>query len=184
MGTHLPSQASLAPTGHSPHDLASLSLIRCQASSIFYFRMALQSAQACNGSIIPILAVKTMAGDLCFFFKSTASGWHHCGREMVGMFLASLVVQMVKNLPSMWETQVQPLGKEDLLEKRMATHSSILALRIPWTEKPDGLQSMGLQRVECNWVINTFTLTSDISAAVWNNWKWFSCSSVIWIYPD
>ena len=53
----------------------------------------------------------------------------------------------VKNLPAMWETWVQPLGWEDLLEKRMATHSSILAERIPWTEEPGRLQSMGLQRV-------------------------------------
>ena len=61
--------------------------------------------------------------------------------------IASLVAQMVKNLPAMQETQVQSLGPEDLLEKGMATHSSILAWRIPWTEEPGGLQSMGLQRV-------------------------------------
>ena len=61
--------------------------------------------------------------------------------------IASLVAQMVKNLPEMQETQVQSLGPEDLLEKGMATHSSILAWRIPWTEEPGGLQSMGLQRV-------------------------------------
>ena len=54
---------------------------------------------------------------------------------------------MVKNFPVMQETQVQSLGWEDLLEKGMATHSSILAWRIPWTEKPGRLQSMGLQRV-------------------------------------
>ena len=49
----------------------------------------------------------------------------------------------VKNLPAMWETQVQSLGWEDPLEKGMATHSSILAWRIPWTEEPGRLQSMG-----------------------------------------
>jgi len=54
---------------------------------------------------------------------------------------------MVKNLPAMWETQVQSLGWEDPLKKEMAIHSSILAWRISWTEKPDGLQSMGSQRV-------------------------------------
>ena len=54
---------------------------------------------------------------------------------------------MVKGLPAMQETQVQSLGQEDPLEKEMATHSSILALRIPWTEEPGGPQSMGLQRV-------------------------------------
>ena len=57
---------------------------------------------------------------------------------------------MVKNLPAMQETGVQSLGWEDPLEKEMATLSSILARRIPWTEEPGGLQSMGLQRVGHN----------------------------------
>ena len=57
------------------------------------------------------------------------------------------VVQMVKSLPATQETQVQSLGQEDPLEKEMASHSSILAWRIPWTEEPGGLQSMELQRV-------------------------------------
>ena len=60
---------------------------------------------------------------------------------------ASLVAQMVKNLPAMWEIWVGSLGQEDPLEKGMATHSSILAWRIPWTEEPGGLQSMDSQRV-------------------------------------
>ena len=60
---------------------------------------------------------------------------------------ASLVTWMVKLLPAMQETQVQSLGREDPLEKEMATHSGINAWRIPWTEEPGGLQSMGLQRV-------------------------------------
>ena len=64
---------------------------------------------------------------------------------------------MVMNLPAMWETWVQSLGQEDPLEQGMATHSSIPAWRIPWTEKPGGLQSMGLQRVGYNWATNTFT---------------------------
>ena len=59
----------------------------------------------------------------------------------------SLVAQMVKRLPTMWETGVQSLGQEDILEKEMATHSSILACKIPCTEKPGRLQSMGSQRV-------------------------------------
>ena len=54
---------------------------------------------------------------------------------------------MVKRLPTMRETQVQSLGQEDLLEKEMSTHSNILAWKIPWTEEPGRLQSMGLQRV-------------------------------------
>ena len=60
---------------------------------------------------------------------------------------ASLVAHMVKNLLAMQETQVHSLGWEDVLEKEMAIHSSILAWRIPWTEEPGGLQSMGTQRV-------------------------------------
>ena len=63
---------------------------------------------------------------------------------------ASLVAQMVKNLPAMQETQVLSLGWEDPLEKETATHSSILAWRIPWTENPGGLQSMGSQRLRHN----------------------------------
>ena len=65
-------------------------------------------------------------------------------------FLASLVAQMVKRLPAMQETRVQFLGWEDPLEKEMATHSSTLAWKIPWTEEPGRLQSMGLLRVGCN----------------------------------
>ena len=53
---------------------------------------------------------------------------------------------MVKRLPTMWETWVRSLGREDPLEKEMATHSSILAWKIPWTEEPGGLQSMGSQK--------------------------------------
>ena len=57
---------------------------------------------------------------------------------------------MVKNLPVTQETRVQSLGQEDPLEKEMAIHSSILTRKIPWREEPDGLQSMGLQRVRHN----------------------------------
>ena len=64
--------------------------------------------------------------------------------------LASLVAQTVKNLPAMRETWIQSLDWEDLLEKGMATHSSILAWRIPWTEEPGGLQLMVSQRVGHN----------------------------------
>ena len=75
------------------------------------------------------------------------------GREMGGRFKweglygFSLVAQMVKHQPTMRETWLQSLGREDLLEKEMATHSSILAWKIPWTEEPGRLQSMGSQRV-------------------------------------
>ena len=61
---------------------------------------------------------------------------------------ASLVAQTIKRLSTMWETWVRSLGQEDALEKEMATHSSILAWRIPWTEEPGGLQSMGSQELD------------------------------------
>ena len=67
---------------------------------------------------------------------------------------ASLVAQLVKNLPAVQETQVQFLGQEGPLEKEMAIHSSILAWKIPWTEEPDRLQSMGSQRVGHDLVTN------------------------------
>ena len=63
---------------------------------------------------------------------------------------ASLVVQRVKHLPAMQKTWVQSLGREDPLEKRMITHSSVLAWRFPWTEEPSRLQSMPSQRVRHN----------------------------------
>ena len=62
---------------------------------------------------------------------------------MIRILRASLVAHMVKNLPAMQETWIRSLGQEDPLEKGMATHSNILAWRIPWTQEPSRLQSMG-----------------------------------------
>ena len=67
--------------------------------------------------------------------------------EYIIIYWTSLVAQMVKHLPAVQETWVPSLGWEDPLEKEMATHSSTLAWKIPWTEEPGGLQSMGSQRV-------------------------------------
>ena len=64
---------------------------------------------------------------------------------MANHLIASLVAQLVKGPPAMQETWIQSLGWEDPLEEGMATHFSILAWRIPWTEEPGGLQSVGLQ---------------------------------------
>ena len=95
--------------------------------------------------------------------QDNASGFPHgsVGKESacnagdtvdVGLIpgLASLVAQRLKRLPAMQETRVQSLGQEDPLEKEMATHSSILAWRIPWMEEPGWLQSTGSQRVGHN----------------------------------
>ena len=78
------------------------------------------------------------------------SPWGH--KELAeNTHFASLVAQSVKNLPAMQETWVRSLGQEIPLEKEMAAHSSILAWRIPWTEEPGGLQSIGSQRVGHDW---------------------------------
>ena len=74
----------------------------------------------------------------------------------------SLVAQMVKNLPAMLETWVQSLGQEDPLEKKMATHSSLLAWKIPWSEEPGRLQSVGSQRIRHDWGTNFLSLHSII----------------------
>ena len=75
---------------------------------------------------------------------------------------------MVKKLPAMQETQVWSLGREDFLGEGMATHSNILAWRIPWTEEPGRLQSMGSQRVGHNWETNTYrACTFSDSTDLW-----------------
>ena len=82
------------------------------------------------------------------------SGSERCPGEGIGYPLqyswASLVAQMVKNLPAMRETWVRSLDWEDPLEEEIVTHSSILSWKIPWTEEPAGLQSKGSQRVGHN----------------------------------
>ena len=72
-------------------------------------------------------------------------------KEVELIYGASLVAQMVKNLPAIQETQVQSLGWEDPLEESVAMHSNILCWRIPWTEEPGGVQSIGSHRVRHNW---------------------------------
>ena len=67
---------------------------------------------------------------------------------------------MVKNLSAVWDTQAQSLGLEDSQEKVMATHSSVLAWEIPWTEEPGGLQSMGSQRIRHDLATNTSIILS------------------------
>ena len=79
-------------------------------------------------------------------------------------WVQGLVAQMVKNLPAVQETWVWSLGWEDPLEKEMATHSSILAWRTPWTEEPGGLQTVGLQRVRHDWRTNIFTSSGSREA--------------------
>ena len=82
-----------------------------------------------------------------FRIELTNESERYCEKAYALLTWASLVAQTVKNLPAVQETQVRSLGQEDPLEKVLASHSSILAWRIPWTEEPDRLQSMGSQRV-------------------------------------
>ena len=101
--------------------------------------------------------------------------WFHCSLVIWYLKLpntlhrTSLVAQRVKHLPVMWKTRVRSLGREDPLEKEMATHSSILVWRIPWTEGSGGLQSTGLQRVGHDWVTthNTLHTSSAILICVY-----------------
>ena len=79
--------------------------------------------------------------------KKSLSTWNLHSISISGASLVPLVAQKAKSLPAMRETWVQSLAWEDPLEKEMATHSSILAWRIPWTEEPGGLPSMSSQRV-------------------------------------
>ena len=78
--------------------------------------------------------------------------------EKFGGEAASLLAQTVKHLPAMWETRIWSLGQEDPLEKETATHSSTLAWKIPWTEEPGRLQSVGSQRVRHDWA-TSFSLS-------------------------
>ena len=82
---------------------------------------------------------------------------------------AFLVAQTVKNPPAMQETLVQFLGQEDPLEKGMATHSSILDWRIPWSEETGGLQSLGSKRVRHDEVTNTFTFLNTLTYQAYHN---------------
>ena len=91
------------------------------------------------------------SSNVCFYLRQS-----HCSINISVSFIIIYIhiaisglpwYRMVKNLPAMQETQVQSLGWEDPLEKGMAIHSSVLAQRIPWTEEPGELQSMGSQRV-------------------------------------
>ena len=86
---------------------------------------------------------------------------------------------MVKSLPAVWETWVQSLGQETEMEKEMATHSSILAWKIPWTEEPGRLKSMGSQRVRQDRVTSLFHFQqahkgqlNDPACLAWDSVKW------------
>ena len=96
---------------------------------------------------------------------------------------ASLMAQMVKNLPAMQETWVRFLDWKDPLEKRMVTHSGIIVWRVSWTKEPHRLQSMGLQRVGHDWATNTYTIYAHnhICHIVYVSFYLFRYISVSWV---
>ena len=103
-----------------------------------------------------------------FFFQSCSCPAQSCFpwlwftlSSRHGLYHDSWVAQTVKKLPATWETWVWSLGWVDPLEKGMASHSRTLAWRIPWTEEPGGLQSMGSQRVRHHWATNAHTRQSS-----------------------
>ncbi|CAI9161650.1 unnamed protein product [Rangifer tarandus platyrhynchus] len=113
---------------------------RIETESIFLEEKGIDPREGPDGAFLPgflwpiILLCLVLSLYLVYFRVLPSAG-------------ACLVAQAVKNLPAMQETWARSLSGEDPLEKNMATHSSILAWRIPWTEEPGGLQSMGPQRV-------------------------------------
>ena len=109
---------------------------------------------------------------------------------LIGLGMGFLNGLVVNNLPAMQETGVWSLGGEDPLEEGMATHSSILARKIPWTEEPVGLQFIGSQRVRHNWSSWACTHSLDIDLWFYPGYYFFRESlsenllKVIFLYPE
>ena len=98
-------------------------------------------------------------------------------KDHLAFYKTSLVAQTVKRLPTMQQIRVQSLGWEDLLEKEMATHSSILAWKISWMVEPGRLQSMGLQRVRQDWA-------TSASLSILLHWKFCHIlGKFVWSLP-
>ena len=110
---------------------------------------------------------KISKGHVFYPTSQISLGWN----KWSNIIYASLVAQTVKRLPAMQETWVRFLGREDPLEKEMAIHSSILAWKIPWTEEPDRLQSMGSQRVGHDWAtsLRAFRLNNELKCHFFHN---------------
>ena len=126
--------------------LRMLLLSVCLTSCSFLWAESLPSSSAVHQCSSAGKESACKAGDPFVIPGSGSSPGERIGYPLQ-YFRASLVAQVVKNLPAMWETWVRSLGWEDPLEMEMTTHSNMLAWRIPWTEEPGGLQSLGSQRV-------------------------------------
>ena len=110
----------------------------------------------------------TQVSCVSLYWQSNSLPLSHLGSHKP---YASLVAQRLKHLPAMRETWVQSLGREDPLEKEMATHSVIPAWKIPWMVEPGRLQSMGLQRVGHNWA-TSLSLSRSVLGVHWRDWCW------------
>ena len=132
-------------------------LKQLSSSSSILFSIVAVSIYIPTNSAREFSFLHTLSSIYClyFFFHDGHSDWceviSHCDFD-----LHSLMAQTVKTLPAMQETSVWSLGREDLLEKEMTTHSRILAREIPWREEPGKLQFMGSQRVRHDWATNIF----------------------------
>ena len=135
-----------------------------------------------------------------YLFKNPLSKYSHILKlwlqhtnfegDTIQLMMVSLVTQWVKSLSAVRESRVWSLAREDPLEKEMATHYSILTWRVPWTEEPGGLQSMGSQRVGRDWV-KTLSLSIQLITGskmpspyrwvcyVWNRMNWDG-AAIIW----
>ena len=149
------------PPSRSPYYLAIMTLVFSLLSDLHHFNqcliftlsISLYCSKTFHGRYLPMVHISLLCRTNLLKVACLGDPWFvfffffflHCQGS-------SLVAQRVKHLPAMQETQVQSLGQEDPLEKEMATHSSTLAWKIPWTEKPGRLQSMGSQRVGHNWI--------------------------------
>ena len=122
----------------------------CTGQKQFGFQMLFESCFECIANRHFFKASYNSKGYVCHLLISSDIIW------------TSLVAHRLKHLPAMWETWVRSLGREDPLEKEMATHSSILGWRIPWTKEASKLQSTGSQRVGHDWATSL-----SLSAIIW-----------------
>ena len=160
----LPTQVCLPREFHGQRSLAYIYICTCVCVCLYKIRKIIWKTQ----TVWPTIYILYICGCVCMciymsyhiFFNSSIDG-----DLTIWSKWTSLVAQMVKRLPTMWDTWVQTLGWEDLLEKEMAPHSSILAWKIPWTEEPGSLQSMGSQRVRHDWA------TSLSFTTIWSTLK-------------
>ena len=116
-----------------------------------------------------------------FFFFFHVNWYFVYNLNIVGDFQ---VVLVVKNLPAIQETRVQSLGQQDPLDKGMVTHSSILTWKIPWTEEPGRLQSIGSRRVGHNWATNTVTCDWFWPIGSGGRWDPSLSAGAIWNYGN